>query len=357
MAALIDFSALTLNAEEARSASECIQEQVYAKPQLTAVHEVMTGVEMDRYIPILGKYGIVGKADPGSCGNNDITTQIPVAQKKWEPKLISGKLAHCQADLPDLLKFWKKSRKANGYTEEVENEMMAFITERVMDAVLESIFRHAEFGDKAADVVAEGGQLTAGTVKTFFNVIDGMWKQIFTDNALGAAAKSVYYTITENALDSTAKQLELASDRALLMFRYLYSHADSRIFEGNNPVFQVTKSLFDNWQDMLEDKSLIFSLDRTEKGSNKWSYRGIPIVVRNDWDRTIKAYHNLGATLFLPHRAILTDIANIPIGTSDSESMSEFKSWYSMDDEKHYIKFAYKIDQKNLQEELIAAAF
>lgn len=356
MAALIDFSTLTLNTEEARSLAECIQEQLYAKPELARVHEVMTGVEADKFIPILGKYGLVGKAAPGSCANNDITAQIPTSQKQWAPKLISGKLAHCQEDLPNLLKFWKKSRIAANTWEEVDNEMMAFINDRVSDVVLESIFRHTEFGDTAADVVANGGHLKAGTDKTYFNVINGMFKQIFTDQALGANAKSYYYTIQENAYATKGEQLNLASDRALQIFRSLYNNADSRLFEGNAPVFQVTKSIFDNWQDYMEDKSAVFQLDRLEKGSTTWAYRGIPIVVRSDWDRTIRAYFDEGTTYYLPHRAILTDIANIPIGTSDSESLSELRSWYSQDDEKHYIKFAYKIDQKNLQEELMAVA-
>lgn len=356
MASTIDFSTLTLNSEEARSLAETVQEQVYAKPELAQVHEVMTGVETDKYIPILGKYGLVGKVDPGSCGVNAETGQIPVSQKQWTTKLISFRLAHCQANLPDLLKFWKKSRIAAGTWEQVDNEMMAFINDRVSDATLESIFRIAEFGDTAADTVANGNYLTAGTTKTYFNMLSGMWKQIFTDQALGAAAKSFYYTITENAKATYAEQMDLAADRALLVFRKLYEGIDSRAFEGNAPTFQVTKSLFDNWQTYLEDTSKVFQLDRIEKGATQFSYRGIPIVVRKDWDRTIKAYYDNGASYYLPHRAILTDIANIPIGTSDTESLTALDSFYDKTLKTHYIDVAYKLDQKNLQEELMAVA-
>jgi len=324
MAALIDFSSLTLNTEEARSLAECIQEQLYSKPELARVHDVMTGVEQDKFIPILGKYGMVGKAAPGACGNNDITAQIPTSQKQWAPKLISGKLVHCQEDLPNLLKFWKKARIAAKTWEEVDNEMMAFINDRVSDAILESIFRHAEFGDTAAEVIANGGTLKAGTDKAFFNVINGMWKQIFVDGA--GAAKAYRYTIAENSGADKAAQLALASDRALKVFRSLYNNADSRVFEGNAPVFQVTKSIFDNWQDFMEDKSAVFQLDRLEKGSNTWSYRGIPIEIRSDWDRTIRAHYDSGVAYDLPHRALLTDIANIPIGTSDTVSLESRNS-------------------------------
>ena len=356
MAATIDFSSLTLNTLEAQSLSECIQEQLYAKPELTRVHEIMTGIEQDKYIPILGKYGLIGKLDPGACGVNSETGTIPTSQKTWTPKLISGRITHCQADLPNLLKFWKKSRIANKTWEEVDNEMMAFINDRVLDAILESIFRIAEFGDTAAEVVGSGGYLTAGTTKTYFNMLSGMWQQIFTDQALGTPL-SHRFTIAENALPTKVEQLALADGKALLIFRDLYNNADSRVFEGNTPVFQVSKSIFDNWQDFMEDKSAVFQLDRMEKGSTQWSYRGIPIVIRNDWDRIIRAYHDLGDTYYLPHRAILTDIANIPIGTSDDQSLSQLDSFYDRTDKKHYIDFAYKIDQKNLQEALLSVAY
>jgi hypothetical protein len=355
MASVIDFSSLTLNSEEARNLSECIQEQLYSKPELTQVHDVQTGVEMDRYIPILGKYGLVGKVDPGSCAVNAESSQIPVSQKQWTPKLISGRLTHCQADIPNLLKFWKKARIAANTWEKVDNEMVAFINDRVLDAVLESIFRISEFGDTAAEVVGSGGYLTAGTTKTYFNMLNGMWKQIFTDQAGNAYAYR--YTIDENALGSKALQLDLAADRALAMFRAMYENIDSRAFDGNNLKFQVTKTIMDNWWAYLEDKSLNFSIAEVQDGISKMRYRGIPIIERKDWGRTITAYHNLGDTYYLPHRAILTDINNMPIGTSDEESLNSLDSFYVQKDKAHYIDFAYKIDQKNLQEVLMAVAY
>lgn len=360
MASVIDFSTLTLNSEEARSLAECVQEQLYSKPELNQVHDIQTGVEMDKYIPILGKYGLVGKVDPGNCSVNAETGTIPTSEKQWTPKLISGRLTHCQAELDSLLKFWKKSRIAAKTWEEVDNEMMAFINDRVLDAVFESVLRITEFGDTAAEVVGSGGYLTAGTTKTYFNMLSGMWKQIFTDIALGSSAKAYRYTIDENALGSKALQLALADGddcRALKMFRAMYENIDSRAFDGNTLVFQITKTLADNWYTYLETKSLNFSIAEVQDGISKMYFRGIPIVVRKDWDRTIVAYHNLGDTYYLPHRAILTDINNIPIGTSDEESITSLDSFYDKTDKKHYIDFAYKIDQKNLQEELMAVAY
>lgn len=354
MTAAIDFSTLTLNSEEARSVADLVFENVFAKPELEAVHAVMTGVEMDKYIPILGNYGLVGKVDPLNCGTNT-AGQIATSQKQWTPKLISFRIAHCQSELPALLKFWKKSMVAAKTWEEVDNEMMAFITERATSATLDAILRIADFGDTAADVVAKGGNLTAGTDKTYFNMLDGMWKQVFTDQA--GAALIHRYTIDENAEATKVAQYTLASDRALVMFRDMYDNIDPRAFEGGQLVFQVTRSLMANWQAYLEDKSLAFTLSQAEKGSTQYSYRGIPIVVRQDWDRIIKAYHDLGNTYYLPNRAILSDLNNIPVGTSDSESLTTIDSHYDKTDKKHYLDVAFKIDMKILLEYATAVAY
>ena len=102
---MIDFSTLTLNPEEARTSNEMVFETAFLKPNsLADVHDIQTGVDMDRWIPILGKLGLVGKTDPGDCTSNVETSQVPASQKKWEPTLISFRLAHCQADIPNLLK-------------------------------------------------------------------------------------------------------------------------------------------------------------------------------------------------------------------------------------------------------------
>ena len=355
MASTIDFSSLTLNNEEARSTSEVVFEKTFSRPELAQVHGIQTGVEMDKYIPIFGQYGLVGKVDPGSCNNNTSTDQIPTSELTWTPKMISFKMAHCQDDIPAKLKFWKKSRIAANTWEEVDNEMMAYITDTLTDAVIQSQLRIVEFGDTAAETVTLGGHLTAGTDKTFFNMLDGVWKQVFTDQA--GSAEIYRYTIDENSLANKTAQTTLASDRALKVLRNMYNNIDPRAFDGNNLTIQLTRSLWNNWNDFLEDKSLVFQLDRAEKGSTNMSYRGIPIIVRNDWDRMIRTYHDKGTTYYIPHRAMLVDINNVPVGTSDEESLTTVKSWYSQDDEKHYMKVAYKIDVKILLKYAMAVAY
>jgi hypothetical protein len=365
MSATINFSGLTLNEQEAQSASEVIFSKTFMSPEINQVHNVMTGVEMDKYIPLLGRLGLTGKLDPGSCGNNDINGAIATSEKMWEPKLISSRLVHCQTDLPDLLKFWKKSRIAANTWEEVDGELMTFIEDQASESVKDSILRHADFGDKGASPVGDGTgdeTLTVGTDKAYFNVIDGLWAQIFADQALGASALTYRHSLASyNGQATKALQnstLVAATDACIDAMRAMYDNIAPEAFQGTNLVFQMTRSMYNNWLAFLEDKSLIFTLSQAEqKTSNGLAYRGIPIVVRYDWDRIIRTYYDNGTTYYLPHRIILADINNIPIGTSDSESLTMLKSHFDLTTEKHYIKNAYKIDMKILVEEELASAY
>jgi hypothetical protein len=357
MALPVDLAGLTTNPAEAADISQIVFEASFNRPELNAIHYVDTGVEMDRYIPILGNFGLIGKIDPGGCSSNTETGQIPTSEKEWTPKLISFREIVCGTDVPANFKAWKRARIANKTWEMVNDELMAFIADKTQDAIDRSIIRIAEFGDTTASPIgdATGNQLlTSGTTKTYFNMLNGMWQQIIAD---GVGSQLMYrYTIAENALLNKTAQMELASDAALNVLRKLYNNIDSRANEGNL-TFQITKSLFDNWQDFIEDKSLVFMLTQTEQGSTTWSYRGIPIVVRKDWDRIIKTYFDLGDTYYLPHRAILCDIANIPIGTSDEESLHTFSSIYDPITKKHYLDGAYKLDMKILLEYAMAVAY
>jgi hypothetical protein len=247
--------------------------------------------------------------------------------------------------------MWKRSRIALKTWEEVENEQVAFITDRGIDAVLEAILRISQFGNKTAAHIADGGQITEGADVAFLTMIDGLWHQIYD----GATIHR--YTIDENAELAEAGQLALAADRALLAKRDLYNNIDARAFETGNLTYQMTRTLWNNWSDYLEDKSLVFSLDRAEKGSTKQSYRGIPILVRNDWDRNIRTWEDQGATLLYPNRMILTDINNIPIGTSDEESMKTLDSFYDKVTRSHYLDGAFYLDVKLLEEAMIAVAY
>jgi len=353
MASEISLSGLTLEPQEATEVSQAVFEAAYAIPALADAHDVRTGIQMKTQIPLFGQLGILGKKSSGctpSAGGVISTTE-----KYWDPQLIDFRLTHCQGDLSQLFKLWKRSRVALNTWEDVDNEMMNFIADRAIEATAETILRISSFGDSTGKLVADGGVITAGTTIAYFTMLDGLWKQIFT--AVTAGDLTAKYAITENSGVSYVAQLALASDRALNVLRELYTKIDPRVFAMTGLVFEMTRSLFSNWQDYMETQSINFTLDRTEAGSTKWTYRGIPIVVRDDWDRNIRAYEDNGTTYNLPHRALLSPIGNIPVGTSDVESFNQFDAFYDKVTKSHYTDMAFYLDVKEIEEYAISVAF
>ena len=354
MADIFDqFSNLTLNNEEARSDADIIKVNPYLNPLITAVHGVQTGVIMDKYIPILGQIEEIGMIDPGGCGVNAYTDAIPVSQKTWTPKLISARLTLCADDIPAKLKFWMEQQIASKRWENISAPLKQFIMDRTSEAVSRAVIRLAEFGDTAAAVVGSGGYLTAGTTTGLFTPLDGMWKQIFT---AVVATTLDRVTIDENAAETKTAQLALADDAAYNTFKAMVVGLSPEAMSGKN-VMQVTKSLWDNWVGYIENKSGAYRPELLQDGMTKETFRGFKLIVRSDWDRLIRKYHDLGTTYYLPHRALLTDINNIPIGTSDTQSFSAIDSFYDKVTKKHYTDVAFRIDSKILQEENAIVAY
>ena len=186
-------------------------------------------------------------------------------------------------------------------------------------------------------------------------MLDGLWAQLIAGVAAGTVPR---YTIPENGGASYVAQDNLAADRALLAMRDLYGKIDTRARIAGGMVFQITDSLYTNWLSYLEDKSLAFTLDRTEQGKiTRMSYRGIPIVVRYDWDRNIRTSFDTGAKWYLPHRILLGPIDNVPIGTSDKNDLDSLDMFYDRTTKKHHIDVAFYLDCKLLENYLAAVAY
>jgi len=356
MASKLDLGALTLNPEEARSTNEAIFSQVWSRPSLSESHFIATGIQMKTQIPIFGQFGLMGQVANG-CTPNVSAETIVAAQKYWDPYLSQDRLVHCNADINQLFKMWPRASKAMDTWDTPEQALMAFLADRLTDAMSYNIGRIAWFNDKTAKLATNGGVLTAAQDVTFWNTIDGLWKQIFAAVTATTIPAVQYYEITENGEASYVAQNALASDRGLNVLRNLYNNLPAESFDTPGLKFQISRSLYLNWKDFLEDKSLVFQLSQAEQGAATDNYRGIPIIVRNDWDRIVKTYENNGTTLNKPHRGVLSPITNIPIGTSDEGSFTSFKAFYDNVTMSHYMDTSWYLDSKLLEESKISVAF
>lgn len=353
---LVDFSALSLNAIEPSEESKAVFEKTFLKPELAQLYAIHTGITMKTQIPFFGKLAPFLLADQGDCSSNEVSQNVSSSEKFWDPELLSGRLSHCQGDMTDsLFKQWRTAKKQNPDAwAEVSNELLAFLEDRITDAISEDILLKSFFGDVDADNVTDGGNITDGVNAALFTSVNGFWKQVLAGVTAGDIIR---YTIPENALATKALQADLATDRALQVFRYLYDNIDSRALEAGEVQFQVSRSIATNWRNYLMDKSLAFTLTETEKGSTTLMYQDVPIIVRNDWDRNIRTYFDQGATYLNPHRAILTSKNNMAIGTLSEDDFKEFRMFYVEKDKKFYIDSALSLDAKLLEEYMVGTAY
>lgn len=355
--AILDLTALTMNAEEASEVSKAIFIALITGGDLAEYHDIETGIEHKTQIPFIGNLGLVGVKITG-CDRNGNPAQIPLTEKFWDPVLIGDRLKHCATDVNALLKLFKKAQKINpDFFDRIDSEEFGVIIAKVELAMKKMLNRLVWFGDTAADNVVNSGVITNGVDIKYFNIIDGLFKQIFTEVPTTA---SNYVAISENAGADYAAQA-LAANKALTVFREMHTKIDARFFEamedGAQPEFLVTRELLQNYWDTLEEKSLNFSLAEVKEGITQFSYRGIPIKVRHDWDNNIRSYQDNGTKFNLPNRAILTVKENIPVGTLSAEDLNNITSWYEQKDKANYIDFDLKLDVKHLLDYMTVAAY
>jgi len=355
---MFDLALLTMNEQEAQGVSEAIFERTITGGGLEEFHDIVTGIDMDTQIPFIGNMGLVGSKIT-SCDRNVNGVTIPLTEKFWRPVIIGDRLKHCAVDTPALFKLFKRASKMNpDFYDKIGTEEFGLIIAKADQAIVKMINRLVWFGDTAAANVSAAGEITNGTDVKFFNPIDGLFKQIFAEIPTTAAN---YVEITANAGVTKAAQATLAADAAFVMFRAMYNKIDARFFqaleEGAQPQFLVTRALFQNFQDYIEDTSKVFTLAEIKDGVSVASYRNIPIKVRNDWDNNIRTYQDNGTIYNLPHRALLTVKENIPVGTLATSDLSTFDSWYEKKDKANYVDFDLKMDVKHLLDYMTVAAY
>lgn len=352
----LDLAALTINAKEVSNVNEAVFERSITGGPLADSHEIETGIDMKTQIVFVGVLGDVG-IKITDCGFSDGGQKVPLTEKFWEPVLIGGRLIHCARDTNQLLKLFKRAQKVNpDYFDIQQSEELGIIIVALETAVKKMLNRLVWFADKAADDIAGGGVYLNGTSIPLFTPFDGLFKQIFADIPAGVSNNVV---IAKNTAANYAAQA-LATDEALTLLRKMYKaqkpvmHQAKR--DGATLKFYLTREFAENWEDTLEDKSLVFTLTTAEEGSTALRYRGIPIEIRDDWDGYIAIQDN-GTIINLPHRGVLTFKENIPVGTVNESDFDTIESWYDMDTKENKMDFALFLDAKHLTSDLSVVAF
>lgn len=343
MASLIDVSGLTLNTEEAKEVAKLIIEKAFVQGVLSDIHDIETGVEHDMQIPFAGQIADSLKASTGCTPNAG--TGVVMTEKVWQPKVYDSRWEHCAADLNSLMKLFRKAQKMNpDFYDRIDSEELGIIYALIEQMMRTNLPNKVWFSDTAADVHTGTGVFTTGTDLDLWNVIDGLFKQIFADAAIPYVDMSA-----ENGGVNYAAQL-LGTDAALGYLTAVVNAADSRLLEDADAKILVTRSVADNYRDTLRTKTLGAGfIEVIEGGKPKLFFDGYEVITMHEWDRTIKAHQDNTVTYNLPNRIVFTVSSNIPVATLSEDDLSTLDSFYDQYRKSNITDVAFSLDTKHLE--------
>lgn len=370
MGNIINPSDLTFNGEEVKTISECIMEDVFAKPAITEFLTPYTGIKAKKQIAFLGRLnGLVGQAHSTSqCAPVENDATITNTEKFWLPVYIDDRFSECWDDLLDTF-FIYGTKNGVDKADLTSTDFADFFISRYQDEIAEMFFRFVWFGDTdaAATTDSPAGQFAAATfVAKRWNAIDGLWKQLFAIVTATPSRKTAGLA-TKNAQTSFANQAFNSTDTTnrvvTTMLQNLVFNADFRLREKANKIIIVTQSVADQYVRELEAANasgIPVAFEFITDGISKLTRMGITVYAFSFWDRMIQGYMRQDATelvYYLPHRAILTTKEQLAFGTEEVSNLSNVDIFYDKTDKKNYFDFGANLDAKVLQDYMVQVAY
>lgn len=202
--------------------------------------------------------------------------------------------------------------------------------------------------------INNGGTLTEGIDEDYFNVLDGLFKQLRAIVANNAAAG---VTIVANSEDSKAEQdSEFGAQDAYDLLSAMYYKAPIALRNSGKMRFLVTQSVADRYQQYLTGKGIESEYDNLVNGLRALKFLGVEVIPLSIWDEMIRSYQDLGSTYYKPHRALLTMKEVLGVGTPSEEAYGSFDVFYDKKSRTNNIYLADKIDAKILNDGMLIYA-
>jgi hypothetical protein len=353
MASLINVADLTINSEEAKDIAQLIIEKAFQNGVLSESHTIETGILYNRQIPFAGKITDSLKKATGCTPN--VGNAVTFSEKFWTPQIFDSRWIHCAGDLNNLFKLFQKASRINpDFYDRIGSQELGLIVALIEQMLTDVMPVKLWFSDTAADDIAGGGSFKNGTDLDLYNVIDGLFKQIFAEINAG---KPNYIELTENAGATYAAQV-LGVDAGVAYLGQAYDKADSRLIDDPSAMFYVTRSIADNYRKTLRTKTLGAGfIEVTENGRPELYFEGYKLKVRSDWDRDIKKLFDNGTKVNKPHRLLFTTPENIPVGTLSVDDFDTLDSFYDRTLKSNIVDVAFSLDVKFLESYMAVAAY
>jgi hypothetical protein len=351
MASILDLSNFTFEGELLTNVNQLAYDKILKAPELNRYVQLYTNIKINKEVGFIGGGSAIGKKN-ATCTIAAETYSVASRVITWEPTNWLVFVSQCWADLSNTIASY-------GFKNGVElpdltaSDYMAIVTDKLVEDITAMYFRMVFFGDTDADVIANGGVLTAGTDKTHFNWFDGFFKQMITQCTSNAAQ---LVTITENAGASYALQA-LDEDNVQGYLDSAIYGADIKLKQMPNNFIIATQTVFEALEKSLSGvniESMYFNLTEGVRGLK---YRGIPVIPEPMIDSIIDTYENTGTKWNNPHRFIYTNKEILGVGVDATTSFDTLETWYDKKEEKVYTKARGTLDAKLMNPELFVLGY
>ena len=359
MATVLDITTLSINPKEPNSFGEFIVEQVLEQPMLKEVVTVRQGVQMAENIYKLSQLGLSGIAD-NACARPEGGSKATITEKTRNPKNIGDTFYNCQAEMDNLFKaYYTKIKSYNEKFDIAGSDEEKTIVALVENAAYQAILRHGWLGDTAiaAADAATAGLKVAGNAK-FFNVINGIWKDIFVGVSGGTIEK---VAIAENALLTIAAQTTLAADRAEAIFEAMWDLANPILKADTTAQLLVSGELFENYRRTLKKAGANFNIDIAQNGLETLMFNGKKVInMSTVWDIVNRAYlvdNTTNNAYYLANRAVLCSASNLDFSTLSENDLTSIESFYLQKERQNATAYGFTLDANIIDNDLIVVAY
>lgn len=339
---------VTPSVEDIKGIGEALKEEAFSMPGISDFQTLVEGIIVKKKMVILGRLqGMIGKGS-GGCDQVNDDNEFGAIEKFLDPQTVSVRLVQCYETSEDKftawgLKFGIERADLTG------TDFADYVVELILVALIESVFRHAWFGDVDAANVVDLGVITNGIDVDYFNKINGFWKQIFAIVAADPARKSAGFA-TKNAQATYALQefndTDTTNRVATKAYQALRFKADMRLRGIAEKMIVSTQSGVDQYEQELIAQGSVYNIDYIMDGITMLKTGAISILAFDFFDRTIRESYDNGTSYYLPHRAVLLNPVNMQIATNASKTFTEVGVVFDNVKDEVIFKANYKIDAK-----------
>lgn len=351
----INFESLTPKNGAVQDLAELIFLELQEDDKLGQLVTFMTRQENGKKLGFVGKAGLLGKKAKG-CDPNYAKNLVQASEKTWT--LEEWEIAEeiCYKELENTI---AEHFAANGsdMADLTSSDYMEKVVRPLLEqAIRDLIIRLTFFGDTEAE-----GTLKEGVDAAYFNLIDGIWKQLFE----GVTAKKTTRVVIEANTKTTVAEQYAAMRQpgaATGVLNSLIIGTPMKLRQMADRVFIVTQAFADmlNLDIQENNKGSELQWESIFAGIQKTTYQGITLIAVPQFDEIIQDYlknADSAEAYDKPFRVIYGAKGNFRAGTKSAETIAELQIEFNKKDRKNYIYAADTLGALVLAEEYAAVAY